>query len=681
MQLLKPGELIDQRYEVVQVLGTGAFGTVYKARQPQFDRLVAVKVLHRAIDNAEEVSRFEREAQAINTLKHRNIVAFYGFGVWNGAPYMVTELAHGENLFCVLSQTPQLERRRAIAIMQQVFSALSSAHQQGVIHRDLKPSNIILATTEDGSEIVKIIDFGLAKLLPGYGIPSQKLTETGFALGTVQYMSPEQCTGGIVDGRSDVYAAGCILYQCLTGRLPFEAAETVELMYQHLNAVARPLSEILPKDAMTEALQNFCDNCLSKEQDLRYASADEALKDLNAIAAGQSGKVKAFSSSSSSRRRATIAFSQQRSKKPLVLAAAAVALLLVTTGYFMLNQNEAPDVVHNRRAVHSGDPPSVAKRLDALAFDGAFRLPEQTVDELAQRLAKDERDHGLDSYNRARIAYMLCVHYQAVGNSAAAERLARIGWNERGRTTPYPQRSRNVLITSLITEGKFQEADELTRDLVKSGDPGTLEIMSWVAVHYANYNRNDRARALLESLLGIPTLPEVVRQHCYYHLGDANLAQGRPRDAHRAYEAGSMIGDEESSLTNPCWLGMARMALFYGDNVKAHEAVERISESVRAGAVSNAFPVYNGWVLMLADAANSGDRAQASLCAAHVQSRLGMNGRALVDLVYSFDEEQALKALNHAGYTDLRDQLGPAFDKHHKAANERSSRAKLQQTD
>lgn len=678
MQPLKPGELIDQRYEVVEVLGTGAFGTVYKARQPQFDRLVAVKLLHRAIDSAEEVARFEREAQAMNSLKHRNIVAFYGFGVWNGAPYMVTELADGENLFRVLSRTPQLEWRRAIALMQQVLSALSCAHQQGVIHRDLKPSNIILTTTAEGGEIVKIIDFGLAKLLPGYGIPSQKLTETGFALGTVQYMSPEQCTGGIVDGRSDVYAAACILYQCLTGRLPFEAAETVELMYQHLNAAAKPLSDFLQDDSITAALQNFCDNCLAKERDLRYVSAEEALKDLDAIAAGQSGKVKAFSSLS--RRRTSIATAQMRSKKPFVVAAAVVALLLVSTGYFMLSRSEAPDTVPKHHTVRDESESSLAGKLDAVAFDAGLRLSQQTVDELTQQLANDDRDHALSPYNRARIAYMLAIHYQAGGNYPASERLARIGWKERGHATTYPERSRSILITALIAEGKFQEADEVTRELVKAGDPVTLEMLSWVTVSYANCNRMDRARTLMESLLGIPTLPAVVRQHCYYHLGDANLAEGRLRDASRLYQAGSMI-DDESGVTNPCWLGVARMALFHGDTAKAHEGVERVSEAVIAGDLPRAFPVYDAWVLMLADAANSGDRSQASLCAFQIRARPEVERRLLVDCVYSFDEEQALRALRHAGYTDLMDRLGPAFNEHHQAANERNRRPQQKQTD
>jgi tetratricopeptide (TPR) repeat protein len=291
--MLKPGTVLDEKYEIVCTLGAGAFGCVYKAIQRQFDRPVAIKTLATTLlHEPDGAMRFEREAQAINALKHRNIVALYGYGSWQQAPYIVMELVEGSSLQQVITSAGKLEPKRAATIIKQVFEALACSHAAGVIHRDLKPSNIMLIPGGEGPELVKIIDFGLARLMPGYGIPGQKLTETGYALGTCHYMPPEQALGQPVEQQADIYSVGCILYQMLSGNLPFDGDNNVAVMFQHLNMTAPALETVLPDHPMLPALSSFVSNCMAKELSDRYQSSEDALADLNRILEGKFHSVK-----------------------------------------------------------------------------------------------------------------------------------------------------------------------------------------------------------------------------------------------------------------------------------------------------------------------------------------------------------------------------------------------------
>jgi hypothetical protein len=289
--MLPAGTLIDEKYEIVSTLGAGAFGAVYSANQKQFDRKVALKLLNTTLlQEADGVARFEREAKAINTLKHKNIVGLYGYGVSFQAPYMVMELIEGTSLSNLIARGP-IEPMRALELIKQVFEALGCAHAAGVVHRDLKPSNIMVVSDAHGKENIKIIDFGLVKLMPGYGLPGQKLTETGYALGTCRYMAPEQALGGLVDGRVDIYAAGCILYQMLTGIPPFDDDDNVAIMYKHLNEQPQPLSRFLSAPTPVNVVSTFINNCMAKNVKDRYETCDEAIRDLSAIAAGKFANV------------------------------------------------------------------------------------------------------------------------------------------------------------------------------------------------------------------------------------------------------------------------------------------------------------------------------------------------------------------------------------------------------
>lgn len=255
-------------------------GVVYEAYQLGMDRLVAVKLLTYAPSSEpEDLKRFEQEAKVLNALSHKHIVKFYTYGYWDGSPYITMERLIGKSLSEVIAERPDgIGRELALKICIQICDALAHAHSEGVFHRDIKPTNVILTgAAPDRDPEIKLIDFGLAKLtgLDGH----QKLTRTGMALGSVMYMSPEQCAGHPVDARSDVYAVGCLLYECLTGEQLFgRADEAIAVMFKHLNqppAKAGDRWNSLPPD-----VKPVIAKCLAKKPKQRYASAADLETDL-----------------------------------------------------------------------------------------------------------------------------------------------------------------------------------------------------------------------------------------------------------------------------------------------------------------------------------------------------------------------------------------------------------------
>lgn len=289
---LPNGTLIDDKYEIVGTIGAGGMGCVYRAKQHPFDREVAIKMLSAQVpmDDPEAVARFEREALANSALKHKYIVMFYGYGIWRGAPYMVMECVNGTNLQQLLSNNVPLDSIAVIRIGSQLCDALKCAHAYGIVHRDLKPNNIMIVGDQSQGFAIKVIDFGLARVLPSFGLEVQKLTQAGCAIGSVLYMSPEQCVGEETDPRSDLYAVGCIMHHCLTGRPPFDGDHSVVVMQKHLADPLPRLQDCNPKLAsspIVDSLQSFLDKATAKNRDARYQSADEMLTDLKIISGGE----------------------------------------------------------------------------------------------------------------------------------------------------------------------------------------------------------------------------------------------------------------------------------------------------------------------------------------------------------------------------------------------------------
>ncbi len=274
--------LIDNRFEVISRLGSGGMGVVYLCRQRGFDRLVAVKLLDAELDvhpDADAQLRFEREAQALSVLHHRSIVSVYGYGEHQRSAYIAMEFVDGCSLGSMLRTNEPLEPKFVLEIAEQICDALSCAHANGIIHRDLKPNNILI----DKNGMVKLIDFGLAKLLPSAALKNQELTEAGTAIGSVLYMSPEQCVGQSSDERSDIYGLGCVIYHCLTGMPPFTGDHSVAVMHQQLNDSIPRLAKVVPSETIPDGWQSILDVATAKAPSDRYQSARELAADIRRL--------------------------------------------------------------------------------------------------------------------------------------------------------------------------------------------------------------------------------------------------------------------------------------------------------------------------------------------------------------------------------------------------------------
>jgi serine/threonine-protein kinase len=267
------GDIIADRYRVVERIGEGAMGTVYRAEHVQMSKVMAIKLLHHEVEqNPESVARFHREAEAASRLNHPNTVHVFDFGRTKaGSLYLVMEYVDGADLGKLIGNDGAMPFGRVAYLCVQVAGSIADAHAAGVIHRDLKPENIVIAAGRDG-ERPKVLDFGLAKLFEG-NVEAQ-VTSSGTIVGTPYYMSPEQIQGHELDGRSDVYAMGAIMYECVVGKPPFEAPNPVGVLSKHLSEPPVRPSQRSPLSLPAEA-DEIIMRCLEKDPDDRYQTAEE----------------------------------------------------------------------------------------------------------------------------------------------------------------------------------------------------------------------------------------------------------------------------------------------------------------------------------------------------------------------------------------------------------------------
>lgn len=263
------GKMLDDRYEILELIGSGGMANVYKARCHRLNRLVAIKILKSDLaDNADFRRRFHDESQAVAQLSHANIVLVYDVSTNPDREYIVMELIDGITLKQYMERRGRMDWRESLHFITQIMRGLSHAHSRGIIHRDIKPQNIMVL--RDGS--VKVADFGIACLA------NQGQTLTQEALGSVHYISPEQARGDRIDARSDIYSAGVVLYEMLTGRLPFEGDSAVSVAIQHLSSVPLAPRDIDP--SIPEPLELICMKAMNSDPNKRYASADAMIEDL-----------------------------------------------------------------------------------------------------------------------------------------------------------------------------------------------------------------------------------------------------------------------------------------------------------------------------------------------------------------------------------------------------------------
>jgi eukaryotic-like serine/threonine-protein kinase len=277
------GSIVDNRYEIKHVLGEGGMGIVYGVRHVALGKHFALKALRGDLSRDSEIAeRFIGEARTAATISHPGLVEITDFGTMSdGRPYFVMELLDGQPLSWFIRDGGAVAAGRTVNIVRQMAEAVGAAHFAHVVHRDLKPDNVYVVTGKDGMDRVKVLDFGLAKVM-GVG----KRTRDGVVFGTPHYMSPEQAAGESVDHRADIYSLGIVMYELLTGRVPFEADSFMGVLSKHIYMQPTPPSQLLRAGGSLGGLEAVVLRCLEKKPKDRYQTIEELLADLDRVAPG-----------------------------------------------------------------------------------------------------------------------------------------------------------------------------------------------------------------------------------------------------------------------------------------------------------------------------------------------------------------------------------------------------------
>lgn len=326
---------IDDRFDVLEVLGKGGMGTVYKVRDQKVGKIFALKLLHQNLQTDPSVlKRFEQEAKAAEELDHPNLVPTYAHGVTkSGEPYLLIEYVEGETLAKIIEREGALDADRAIVLFEQICSALSYAHDKKFIHRDIKPANIIISKTLSGDEVIRVVDFGIAKTITEVDRSTRNLTQTGEVFGSPHYMSPEQCLGLMLDEKSDIYSLGCVIFEAMSGKPPFAGSNPIQLVVKHINDKPKPYLPKFSASKKEQSLQSIALKCLEKEGVDRFQDVGEIEHALERI---KSGKTVNFDQNSKFK---TSVFQKQLH---LIAFITPLALIALSASIFFSSSSPAP---------------------------------------------------------------------------------------------------------------------------------------------------------------------------------------------------------------------------------------------------------------------------------------------------------------------------------------------------
>lgn len=371
-------------YEFVESIGEGGMGVIYKARHRHLNKIVAIKTLHSHLTNPELIRRFQIEGKAASILSHPNIIGVQDFGLTQtGQPYMIMDYVSGQTLADALRKFGLVPMEQFIPLFLQVCDALSHAHKRAVLHRDVKPSNIMLTPNQRNGFDVRIMDFGIAKLM-NESEGAQNLTKTGDAIGSPIYMSPEQARGGKMDHRSDLYSLGCVMYECLTNSPPFCGNTALDTMMMHIDTKPMPLSQASMGLVVDPRLELIVMRLLEKDPADRYQTMDEVREDL--IALQNPDKTSVLPSVKESQistqiQKAQAAKTQKRKlkeKAPLIGIISGIVILTLSSLAFLLWGSPLLDTrTNHRKHVDSGSTNEGATTSDAVNTTKESKLPTE----------------------------------------------------------------------------------------------------------------------------------------------------------------------------------------------------------------------------------------------------------------------------------------------------------------
>ncbi len=279
------GHKLIGKYEILKPVGKGGKSVVFKARDTETQRIVACKLLlPQLVEDERNLKRFRQEAIAAKRLDHPNINSVSDFGEWNGQLYMIMEFIEGQSLAELVDSQGKLPISRAVPIFTQIAAGCAYSHGRNIIHRDLKPGNIVITNKNGQNDFVKIVDFGIAKIISENTVVGTKLTKTGEVFGSPLYMSPEQCMAHPIDQRSDIYSLGTLMYEVLTGKPPLKGATALATIFMHTNEMPAKFGDIGADKKLTQAIENIVLKCLAKSPQQRYQSMDEVISAYDKIA-------------------------------------------------------------------------------------------------------------------------------------------------------------------------------------------------------------------------------------------------------------------------------------------------------------------------------------------------------------------------------------------------------------
>lgn len=469
------GTTFADRYEILERIGSGGWSRVYKAHHTVLRRTVALKLLHSYLaEDPEKVRRFRQEAEAISQLVHPNIVTIYDSGCIDGQPYIIMDYHEGRTLDDIVRGGDTLSVEGFRRVFVQVCDALAAAHEQGIIHRDLKPGNILLMNDHDRPDFVKLLDFGLAKLLaPDGELMTAHHTQTGHTLGTPAYMSPEQCSGQKLGPHSDIYALGCLMYESLTGQKAFRGSTQLEIMQRHLYEVPPPFSTARPDLTLPSEVETIVFKALAKKPEQRFENVKELQQAIErAVSAGPTRTWRALELMKV-RRAARL-----RQPSMLMLGAALVLLFVFCLSAGKIWDSYGDDLLAacgDKEARQRKDPYrlwlnysiSGASNLDRGRYDAAL----SNFTRAGETASRTKKEHALavSLGNQA-----LCLHIlgRTIDERAIDARLKRIADDDKPSAEQTledaykakPQACVSTALAAAVEKGQYAQAEQAARE-------------------------------------------------------------------------------------------------------------------------------------------------------------------------------------------------------------------------